>query len=194
MHLFAALLMLATPFWEAKDPRAWSDQELLRVMTDSPWAQVTEFRSGSPMPIYLASAKPARDAEIEWMRRYTLKAGIPPATQMPASREYELFMQENLGKVIVVGVRNSNFQALSSREETRRMEDESFLRVGKNKIRMTGHFPPADSDPVLRFVFPRPAEFGKELNFELYIPGVTAPYRQAVFKVRDLLYKGQLEL
>jgi hypothetical protein len=193
MHALMRFLLLAVPFWEGKSPREWTDEELLRILTDSPWAQTTEFRAGPPAPVYLATAKPVREAETEWLRRYSLKFSPPSRPDPTARNEYEQFLKENDGKVIVIGVRNPNLRALASANEVKHMEEESFLKVGGKKIRMTGHFPPAESDPVLRFIFPRPEVTPKELVFELYLPGVTAPYRQAVFRVRDMLYKGQVE-
>jgi len=40
MHIMVALLaLLAAPFWEAKAPRDWSEEELRALLHDSPWAQ-----------------------------------------------------------------------------------------------------------------------------------------------------------
>jgi hypothetical protein len=195
MHVLILLaLMLAAPYWETKPARHWNDEELMGLLRDSPWAQVTTFRDRAEVPVYLASAKPLRDAEAEIIRRYTLKLGASVSTELPARREYELFMGENLGKVIVIAIRDPNFQALAEAGEIKQMEESSYLRAGRKKIKLTGHFPPAESDPVLRLVFPRPADLGKDLSFELYIPGVTGPYRQAVFRIKDLMFQGQPEL
>lgn len=193
MHAFLLFLLLAVPFWEQKSPREWSDEELLRMLTDSPWAQTTEFKGGSPAPVYLATAKPMRDSEVEWLRRYAMRLPGPTRPDPTARSEYEQFLKENEGKVIVIGIRNPNLRALASADEVKHMEEESFLKVGRKKIRMTGHFPPAESDPVLRFIFPRPEAVTKDLVFELYLPGVTAPYRQVVFRAKDMLFRGQLE-
>jgi hypothetical protein len=73
------------------------------------------------------------------------------------------------------------------------MEEESQLKAGGKKYKMTGYFPPAGADPVLRLVFPRPNGVVKDLDFELYVPGASAPYRQATFRVKDLLYRGRVE-
>jgi hypothetical protein len=195
MHLFILLaFMLAAPYWETKPARHWNDEELMGLLRDSPWAQVTSFRETAEVPVYIASAKPLRDAEAEIIRRYTLKLGANAPKELPARREYELFLADNLGKVIVIAIRNPNLEALAVDAEIKQMEESSFLRVGRKKLKMTGHFPPAESDPVLRLVFPRPADLGKDLSFEMYIPGVTGPYRQAIFRIKDLMFQGQLEL
>lgn len=188
---WVSLALAAQPFWEQKSPREWSDEELLRMLTDSPWAQTSEAKAGPDTPIYLASAKPMLEAETEWLRRYSLKS-TAPKPDPTARNEYEQYLQENRGKVIVVALRNPNMQALASAEEVRLMEAESFLKVGRTKVKMTGHFPPAGSDPVLRLIFPTPAGQVKELSFELYLPGVPAPYRHAVFRMKDLVYRGEI--
>ena len=42
MKLAAILCMLAASFWETKAPADWSDDELVRLFTNSPWAQMVE--------------------------------------------------------------------------------------------------------------------------------------------------------
>lgn len=197
MHL-ALLLLLAfdEKFWERKPAREWSDEQLLIMLSDSPWAQTTVLRDAAPLPVYLATAKPIRAAEQEWMRRYMqqLRQKQTPAPSDNSRLEYEAFLKENNGKVVVLAIRNPNLKALAQAEESKSMEEESFLKVGRKKIKMTGHFPPGESDPVLRLVFPRPPDTAKEITFELYIPGVTGPYRSASFKLKDLLFEGKPEM
>lgn len=199
MHLALLLFLLFdNRFWETLEPRSWTDEQLLIMLTDSPWAQTTRMRDTAPLPVYLATARPARLAEAELERRYTAQTqGNKPADDT-AKLEYQAFLRENEGKVIILAVRNPNRKALAQAEESRMMEEESFMKAGKKKFRMTGHLPPGESDPVLRLVFPRPTaqgkELGKDLTFELYLPGVTGPYRQASFPIKDLLYQGKLEM
>jgi hypothetical protein len=199
MHLFFLLAMLfAAPFWETREPRQWTDEELQELMTDSPWAQTTTFNQEHEVPVYIASAKPLREAEAESLRRYTSlqeKLRKQQVTDLGARSEYEAYLAENEGKVIVIGIRNPNLKALAEAEESKHMEEESRLKAGRKVYRLSGHFPPAGADPVLRLVFPRPDLSGvKDLHFELYIPGVTGPYREAVFRVKDLRFKGSIEM
>jgi hypothetical protein len=43
--------------------------------------------------------------------------------------------------------------------------------------------------------FPRQvSESDKSIEFDLYIPGVTPPYRTVEFRVKDMILKGKLEL
>ncbi|MFN7993153.1 MAG: hypothetical protein U0Q18_06115 [Bryobacteraceae bacterium] len=68
MHVLCALLaLLAAPFWETKPPKDWSEEELSMLMHDSPWAQMAE--PAPAVAIYLATARPLRDAEAELGRR-----------------------------------------------------------------------------------------------------------------------------
>ncbi len=192
---FAALL--AVPFWEAKPAREWSDEELKRILEDSPWSQTSDFQDKAVLSIYLATAKPLREAEAELVRRYsaqTAAANPPPSREDTALSEYETFLSASQGKVIVVAIRNANPHALAIGEEAKRMEQESYMRAGRSKVKLTGHFLPAVSDPVLRLVFSRPETEVKDLRFELYIPGVTGPYRQVTFRTKDLFYKGRPEM
>jgi hypothetical protein len=47
----------------------------------------------------------------------------------------------------------------------------------------------------LRLVFPRAVSAGdKAFSFELYLPSVPGPYRAVEFRLKDLMYKGVLEL
>lgn len=197
MHFLLFAAMLAAPFWETKAPRDWNDEQLNELLHDSPWAQVTQFQRAAPLAVYLATAKPMREAEEESQRRYTAK--LPPAkqpTDLGARNEYESFLEEKAGQVIVLGVLDPNLKALAEAEEVRRMEEECYLKIGRKKFKISGHFPPAGADPVLRLVFPRPEEAAtaKELVFELYLPGTTGGYRQAAFRLKGMTYKGKLEM
>lgn len=75
------------------------------------------------------------------------------------------------------------------------MEQECQMIVGRKTYAIIGHFPPTPSDPVLRLVFPRavkPAD--KTVAFRLYLAGLNFPERELEFRVKDLLYHGQLAM
>jgi hypothetical protein len=60
---------------------------------------------------------------------------------------------------------------------------------------MTGHFPPTAGDRFLRLAFPREVQAtDKTVVFDLYLPGVPNPYREAEFQVKDMLVNGKLEM
>jgi hypothetical protein len=59
---------------------------------------------------------------------------------------------------------------------------------------MTGHFPPTASDPVLRLVFPRVLPPSGRIQFELYLPLASEPYRGVEFRLNELSYRGAPEL
>jgi hypothetical protein len=179
-------MLLAQPFWDTKAPGDWSEEQLEQIFTESPWA-VTEGRP--PVRIYLATAAPMRLAEVERAKR----RGIPLNT--PLNEDYEAFLRENQGKVVVLAVQLHAPSTLADGDEAKRMEAESFMKIGRRKVKMRGHFPPTPSDPWLRLVFPRDVEItGKNLNFDLYLPGVPNPYRAIQLPLKAMTYKGRVEL
>ena len=198
MNAIALLLLLlaAAPFWE-KPAAEWSDMEIQALMTDSPWAQPASGpASMGPVRVYLATAGPMEKAIEESTRRAKLKA--KPGTKQaedPAEDEYQAWLKENRGKQIVVAVALGNPKAFSDEREIKRMEDGCVMHVGKKKYGLTGHFPPSSSDPVLRLVFPREVQpSDKTVSFDLYLPGVTGPFRVVEFKVKDLMVAGSVEM
>ena len=183
-------LLLAKPFWEAKPPAEWSNEELERMFYNSPWGQ--EARVSGPAPavvVYLATAKPMRDAEAETTRRF-----LPPGAKMdPTHDDYEDWLRENPGKLIVLAVRVNPKDGLDA-ADVQRMDQESFLKAGKKKWKLLGHFPPTPRDPWLRLVFPREVTAkDKSVEFGIYVPGLSSPYRQVAFALKDLLFNGSPE-
>ena len=62
-------------------------------------------------------------------------------------QEYKTWLDENRTSQLVLAIRIPDTKAFSDEREVRRMEEESVMRLGKKKVKMTGHFPPS---PVLR--------------------------------------------
>jgi len=186
MHALAlTLALLAAPFWEARSPREWTEEELRLLLSDSPWAQ----SQGAQM--YLATAQPMMEAEAELKRR----TRRPSDPQGPLEEEYLEFLRENAGKYIVLAVRLPDVNALADAEESRRMEEDCIMKAGRRKHKMVGHFPPTPSDPYLRLVFPRDVTAeDRHLDFELYLPSVPKAYRMVQFDLKEMSYKGKLEL
>jgi hypothetical protein len=199
MKLIAILLTLAASFWETKAPADWSDDELVRMFTDSPWGQMVEVNGakdakGAAVQMYLASAGPMQEAEKERQRRYVRK-GNAPAAETPMETEYRLWLEDNLASQIVLAIRINRSKDFDDGKQTKRMEEESFMRVGRKRIKMTGSFPPTEHDIYLRLAFPRQVqESDNRVTFELYVPGVSPPYRTVEFKLKDMMVKGKLEL
>jgi hypothetical protein len=188
--LLALVLALSgrAPFWEAKAPAQWTDEELKELLTNSPWAQPAVDALGAGIPVYLASARPLREAELELARRQ------PPVDDSDA-QEYRDFLRDNQGQQIVLAVALPDPKSLHDPAELKHLEDECVLKVGRKRYQMTGHFPPTPSDPILRLAFPRPAiTDGKSLVFDLYVPGASSHYRSAEFRFKDLTYRGALEM
>jgi hypothetical protein len=192
--LFACLA--AAPFWESKAPADWTETELLTLLTDSPWAQMMQTPGqtpGPPVQVYLATAAPMQQAEQERERRYVSKR--PNAVPDEMTLEYRAWLKENRDKSIVIAIGIPKIQGIDMEMDTQKMQEECVMHVGRKKFKMSGHFPPTASDPFLRIAFPREVTATeKSVTFDLYIPGVTIPYRSAEFKIRDMIVNGKLEI
>jgi hypothetical protein len=109
--------------------------------------------------------------------------------------EYRLWLEDNMATQIVVAVRIPRTKDFDDAAQTKRMEDDSVMRVGRKKYKMTGNFPPTEHDTYLRIAFPREVQASdKTVTFELYVPGATPPYRTVEFKVKDMMVNGKLEM
>jgi hypothetical protein len=176
------LALLAAPFWETKAPRDWSEEELRALLHDSPWAQ-----GADPAPavqVYLATAHPMREAEAELARR----------RGKPLNDEYLEFLRQQGDQNVVLAIAYPRWTDLEDGGEAQRMQEESVMKVGRKRYKMVGHFPPVPSDPYLRLVYPREVtESDKSVTFELYLPGL-GPYHEAEFRVREMRWKGKLEM
>ena len=196
MRMLLALLLLAgAPFWEAKPPAEWTDQELAWLLESSPWVKTLAPRVSienlSGLKAHLATARPMRDAEQEYQRRLAKRR---PA-DAPEDMEFEEFLAQNEGRYIVLAIRLPNPKAFGNAKEIARMEEQSFLQVERERYKMAGHLPPSGSDPLLRLVFPRPSvSAAGSLAFDVYVPSAPSPYRAMEFWVKDLAYKGKPEM
>jgi hypothetical protein len=187
MHFLLPLLLLfAQPFWESKLPDKWSDREIDRVLHDSPWAQTV-----SPSPTllaYLATARPIEDAQ----REVRIRTNAP---SRDGDGDYSHFVAQNRETHFVLAIPYENLRKLGDAAEDKRFEEETVMVVGRRKWKYSGHFPPTPSDPVLRLVFPREVQMAdKKVLFRLYLPGVEFPDREVEFSVKDLIYRGKLEM
>jgi len=191
--LWAALA--GASFWEAKPPAEWSKEELAELLSDSPWARPAIAERGIPaggVQTFLPNARPIQEALAERKRRGKKQGGEETE---PEPDDYEEFLQEHADRSIVLAVAFPDFNQLADAKEAARMERDCVMRVGKRKHRLLGHFPPTPRDPYLRLVFPRDVTpRDKKITFELYLPGVISPFRETEYVVKELLYRGKLEL
>ena len=146
MNLLAILLMFAASFWETKAPADWTDDELVRMFTESPWGQMVAATAvkdtlGTPVQIYLASAGPMHGGGEGRRRRYVRK-GNAPAEESPMEAEYRIWLEDNHATQIVVAARINRSKDFDDATQTKRMENDSFMQVGRKKFKMTGNFPP----------------------------------------------------
>jgi len=185
ISIFLFWQFYASPFWQTKPATAWTDAEIETLMTQSPWGQPTNFGSVA----FLASARPLREAEEQVFQRRSLNDEVKFDEE-----DYRAYITQNPTKHIVLAVRMPLSNDLSDAKEMKKMEKECFVRVGKQKLRAVGHFPPTPSDPYLRLLFPRVPLTGlKVLSFGLYLPGVHKPYQDVELYIKDFDYRGQLE-
>jgi hypothetical protein len=198
MPWLALLLLFADPFWQARPAADWNDLELARFLADSPWAQMAlpqgKALSAPPIPLYLATAAPIAKAVEERNRRVALRRGKQPEDVL--AEEYQAWFEDNRAGFIIVAVRTGNTPAFSDGAESRRMEQESVMDLGRIKVKPSKYFPPTPSDPYLRLAFPRGhvSENDKSVSFVLYLPGVPQPYRSVQFKTKDMVVDGKLEM
>jgi len=182
-------LLAQAAFWN-KPATEWSEEQLETLLRDSPWAQPAQGStrtglSANSLPTFLASAAPIRAAEAEWVRRRVKKPELARAIRS-ARAEFNDFLDKNQGKVIALAVQCSP-EALADAQDSRKMEEESFLKVGRRKYKLIGHFPPSPSDPLLRLLFTRDVDpKAKTLDFEFYLPGGPSPYRMVSYKISEL--------
>jgi hypothetical protein len=194
MMWFAVLLLFGTSFWETKAPADWSENELRQLLTDSPWAQLVSGPGRVPAPaiqMYIATAGPIQQAEIERERRIKKRKraddDFPP--------DHRLWMDDNRATQVVLAVRIDQNLGFFDNKETTRMENESVMRVGRKKVKMTGYFPPSAGDPYLRLAFPKQVgPSNKTVSFDLYLPGIESPFRTVEFQLKDMLVNGKLEI
>jgi len=186
---------MAAPFWESKAPRDWSDAELSEMLHNSPWAQVATAEGvlrQAGIQTYISSALPIQEAEAEVRRRQQIRNR---STGPMETDEYREFLKAQKERPIVLAIHFPDPLALADGVESKRMETECVMKIGRKKYKMTGHFPPAPDDPYLRVVFPRAAgPKDKSIEFDLYLPGAPDPYRTVEYQIKDLVFKGKLEL
>ena len=190
MHaLLPLLFFLAQPFWEAKPPEAWTDAQIQTLLHDSPWAQPTA--QAPAVTVYLATAAPIEHAEAEL--RLRLKKNPHPLPE--PDPDYLEFLNGHREEDMVLAITYPTLAGLGDARESKRMEEESVMLIGKKSYQMVGHFPPTPSDPVLRLVFPRAVKSAdKSVMFRLYLGGLNFPEREVEFRVKDLVYQGKLEM
>jgi hypothetical protein len=132
-----------------------------------------------------------RDAEEQTRLRGTRRQDAP----LGIDEDYRQFLRSDSARHIVLAISGSTAEGMANGDETRQMEKECVMKLGRKKYKMTGHFPPSSGDPYLRLIFPRMVvDSDKEVVFEVYVPGAVPPYREAFFKVRDLFYQGKLQM
>ena len=176
----------ANAFWNTKAPADWSIEEVRQMLSQSPWATVSNATMGAPLRIHLASAEPMREAEVR--ERQALRFRVDPGANF---EEYQSMLKEE--RYIALAVLPRDATAISDAIESRSLEHDSMLHIGKRSYKVVTHFPPTPGDPYLRYIFPRDVKpSDRALLFDIYIPGVSYPQRHIEFDLRDMMYKGKM--
>lgn len=200
------LWLFADPFWVEKTPKEWTDAQIATLTTDSPWAimmraPVGEFPAAQT---YIATAGPIQEAEQEIQRRKEARSTREPEFD-PYAEEYQAWVEEFGPTHVILAIRISDQKAYFDANELDEMEKECVMRLAGRKAQYTGYFPPSEDDPFLRLAFPKdlsklkldklPDSLKNEkLKFDLYVPGITGPYRAAEFRLADMVLDGELQL
>ena len=187
--LLPLLFFLAQPFWEAKPPEKWSDADIAVMRRNSPWAQLSG--TSPQVVIYLATAAPIEQAETEL--RLRLKKNPQPMPE--PDPDYLEYLRDHRDDSFVLAVTYPTLAGLGHADESKRMEEETAMWIGRKEYKILGHFPPTPSDPVLRLIFPRVVKStDKSALFRLYLAGLNFPEREVEFRIKDLTYQGKMEM
>jgi hypothetical protein len=188
--LLPLLFFFGQPFWEAKPPEKWTDAEITYLRNSSPWAQ----QVGAPpqqVTVFLATAAPIEAAEAEL--RLRMKKNTRPLAE--PDPDYLDYLREHRDSTFVLAITYPTLTGLGHADESKNMEEETVMLVGRKEYKILGHFPPTPSDPVLRLIFPRMVKpTDKSFFFKLYLMGLKFPEREVEFKVKELMYQGKLEM
>jgi hypothetical protein len=185
--LVPLLFFLAQPFWHAKTPEEWTAKEIGILRSNSPWAQ--PVGPAPPVLAYLATSAPIEEAESE----LRVRSKNPLREPDP---DYAAYITMHRDQNFVLAIPYTSLTKLGRAEEQRKMEEESVMLIGKGRqYKIVGHFPPTATDPILRLIFPREVRpSDKTVTFRLYLPGIDFPEREIEFPVKDLMYRGKLEM
>ena len=200
MPKWIALLavLTAAPYWESTEVKDWNEEQLIDFFNNSPWAQpaeaVASTGSKDGLSTFLATSVPMQLAELEMRRRRIRKVAGVDVVADPAWEEFREFLERDRGKYIVLAVAipaNATLEATGMAM----MENQSIMKIGKQKVKMSGYFPPSPTDGYTRMIFPRGnAADAKEIVFELYVPGTGMPNRMAIYSRKAMNYRGRLEM
>ena len=191
-------LLTAVPYWEAAEVKDWSEEQLIDFFAGSPWVQPAEAIANTGgrdgVTTFLATAKPVQLAELEMRRRRMQKVAGVNVIADPAWDEFREFLERDAGKYIVLAVAIPTNATLEAAEMSM-MENQSVMKIGKQKVKMSGYFPPSPTDGYTRLIFPKGgAGEAKEIIFELFIPGTGMPNRMAIYSRKGMSYRGRLEM
>jgi hypothetical protein len=190
------LLLAAAPFWQETPVAQWNDIQLAEFLNDSPWAHTATGSGkvqGPPVQTYLASGHLAEQAVTERNRRAALRR--KQTTEDALAEEYRAWFEDNRATNVIIAIRVGTPPGFSDEGEIRHMQENSAMRSGRVRVKMSSYFPPTANDPYVRMAFPREivAPTEKFLDFDLYLPGIAGPFRTVQFVMQDLVAGGKAD-
>jgi hypothetical protein len=208
--LVAGTVLSAREFWDDKAFTTWSDQELQRILTDSPWSLKAE--------VVDAAAPPARDGgaggrggrggarggrgpaqfnlTVTWrtalpMKQALIRSQIGLNAAVPADAQGMLDQMEDAYAVSISGLPLAAGQVMAGVKEATQL-----LRPGKAPILpeeiLTA--PQADSTLMLLAIFPRSALIAVEDGEVEFVSQIANLTIRRTFSLKEMVYKGRLEL
>jgi hypothetical protein len=211
--LVAGTVLSAREFWDDKVFTTWSDQELQRILTDSPWSLKAE--------VVDAAAAPARDGgaggrggrggrggadggrgpaqfnlTVTWrtalpMKQALIRSQIGPNAAVPAEAQGMLDQMEDAYAVSISGLPLAAGQAMTGVQEATQL-----LRPGKAPIlpEQILTAPQADSTLMMLAIFPRSAVIAVEDGEVEFVSQIANLTIKRKFNLKEMVYKGRLAL
>jgi hypothetical protein len=206
------VLVAAAEFWESQPFAAWSDKDVQRMLSDSPWSHQVSVvmprppreggdlqpggrggddsgRGGFPTP------PPQLKLNIQWrsaqpMRQATARREFGPADKIPADIRETLEQDDSVYVVVVLGlpVRLSEVAADAIKV--------TFLRrAGRPPIAATAGGPQTSGTAVaLIFAFPRTDAITPQDNDVEFVTKLGDLEIKRKFKLKEMVAAGRLQL
>jgi len=189
--LLAGTALVAADFWEEKDFTTWSDQEVEKMLTDSPWAkQVRSIVGGGRTEVTVAwsTALPIRQATVR--QAIGLGTPIPPESQQELEMDPPVYVVTLSGLPPTLRWLTTTVPAIEAETMLKRKDKTPIavesVRLFQNKqsqlISLVFRFPKTDVITV------------EDGEVELVTKLGTSGGLKKKFKLSDMVFGDQLEL
>jgi len=180
--------LMAAEFWDDKPFITWSDEELQRMLTDSPWSRTLPVSFNAvdlehQLTITWRSALPMKQALIR--AQVGLNGAVPPASQDVLARTEEAYAVSLTGLPLVI----TPFFDLAKKQTF-------LLREGKPPVAVEELLstPQPGDTYLLLAVFPKSAAItvdDGDVEFVTVLGGIQIRRK---FTLKEMVFHGQLEL